>query len=72
MNSVLISFNTVTVDVLKFQTLKLPAKHALIDKQCRSSGEAVSLRCRVSPVCYFDKHFVNSSPLFVVQKVKRF
>ena len=56
------NLSNLTVDFLKFWTL-VACKNGL-DKQFRPRSDC--FRCssliRVFPVCYYDKHFVNSTP----------
>ena len=51
-----------TVDALKFWTLL--ACQQILDKQSRPRSDCFwrSSLIRIFPVCYSDKHFVNSSP----------
>ena len=57
-----LSENYYTVKVLKFRTLVVCQKS--IDKQCRLRSDCFwrSSLIRVFSVCYYDKHFGNSSP----------
>ena len=59
-NDFLVILSVCMVNVLKFLTLVACLKD--LDKQSRQNGFFRSSLIRVFPVCYSDKHLVNSSP----------
>ena len=55
-------FSSYTVDALKYRTLVACQKD--LDEQCSTRSDYFfrSSQISVFPVCFSDKHFVNSSP----------